>query len=179
MGVVLPARRLDLAPLTVDAIAALIDGDRKRLELATGARFPAPLSAPPLMDDALPVMRDLLTNPENEGWGPYLIVLRETAEAVGSAGFTGRPASDGAATLGYSVYPRFEGRGFASEAAEALVAWAAAQPGVLLVRATIPPAHVASQRVAAHAGLRRTGRVDVDSDAGPVEVWERLTGPSS
>ncbi|MCC7023368.1 MAG: hypothetical protein IT338_11090, partial [Thermomicrobiales bacterium] len=39
------------------------------------------------------------------------------------------------------------------------------------VRATIRPGHVASERVAAAAGLRRTGRIEDDPDEGPVEVW--------
>jgi RimJ/RimL family protein N-acetyltransferase len=128
------------------------------------------------MEEALPFMRDSLREDvENARWGPYLMVLRETGEAVGSAGFTGKPYGNGVVTLGYSIYPDHQGRGFASEAAAALVAWALDQPGVGSVQATIPPAHVASQRVAAQAGLRRTDRVENDPDEGPVEVWERVT----
>jgi RimJ/RimL family protein N-acetyltransferase len=173
---VLSSRRLDLIPLPTAALDALIAGDRQRLEATTGVIFPAPLAAPPLMEDALPFMRDnLLADPEHGRWGPYLIVRRETGEAVGSAGFTGKPEGDGVVTLGYSIYSDFQRRGFASEAAAVLVAWAVAQPGVRSVRATIPPGHSASQRVAAHAGLRRTSLVEHDPDEGPVEVWERIT----
>ena len=74
--------------------------------------------------------------------------------------------------MGYSIYPAFQGQGLASEAAEALTVWALAQPGVRRVRATIPPDNLASQRVAAHAGLHRTGRTEIDEDVGLVEVWE-------
>jgi [ribosomal protein S5]-alanine N-acetyltransferase len=173
---VLSSRRLDLIPLTTAALDALIVGDRQRLEAETGARFPAPLAAPPLMEDALPFMRDSLReDAENARWGPYLMVLRATGEAVGSAGFTGKPGGDGIVTLGYSIYSEFQRRGIASEAATALVAWAVAQPGVRSVRATIPPGHSASQRVATHAGLRRTSLIEHDPDEGPVEVWERRT----
>ena len=173
---VLSSRRLDLIPLPTAALDALIAGDRQRLEAETGARFPAPLAAPPLMEDALPFMRDSLReDAENARWGPYLIVLRETGEAVGSAGFTGKPGGAGIVTLGYSIYSEFQRRGIASEAATALVAWAVAQPGVRSVRATIPPGHSASQRVAAHAGLRRTSLVEHDPDEGSVEVWERIS----
>jgi RimJ/RimL family protein N-acetyltransferase len=165
---------LEFRPLTIEAIAALIAGDRQVLEAETRARFPEPLSAPPEMDHALPTMRDSLrADPASAFWGPFLIVLAETGEAAGSAGFLSQPGHDGLRELGYSVYPSFQGRGIASEAAAALVAWALAQPGTSSVRATIPPWHVASQRVAAHAGLRRTGRIETDPDEGPVEVWER------
>lgn len=168
------APRLDLAPLSVEALDALIAGDGKRLEALTGARFPRPLAAPPLMEDALPFMRDALRgNPAAAAWGPYLMLLRETGEAIGSAGFTGAPDGDGSVLMGYSVYPSFQGQGLASEAAAALVHWALRQAGVRQVRATIPPWHRASQRVAAKAGLRRTDRVEHDPDEGLVEVWER------
>jgi RimJ/RimL family protein N-acetyltransferase len=168
------SRRLDLRPLTVEALEALITLDQPALEAATGARFPEPLAAPPLMDDALPYLRDaLLANPDAAQWWARLIVVRETGEAVGSAGFAGGPDADGAVTLGYSIYPSCQRLGLASEAAASLVAWALAQPGVRVVRATIPPGHVASERVAENAGLRRTGRLVDDPDEGPVEVLER------
>jgi [ribosomal protein S5]-alanine N-acetyltransferase len=166
--------RLEFRPLTIAAIEALIAGERKALEAETRATFPEPLSAPPEMDHALPAIRDSLRDdPESAFWGPFLIVLPETGEAVGSAGFVSQSSRDGLRELGYSIYPSFQGQGLASEAASILVAWALAQPGTGSVRATIPPWHVASQRVAARAGLRRTGRMETDPDEGPVEVWER------
>ena len=166
--------RLEFRPLTVAAIESLIAGDREALEAETLATFPEPLSAPPEMDYALPAMRDSLRDdPESAFWGPFLIVLLETGEAIGSAGFVSQSSRDGRRELGYSIYPSFQGQGLASEAASVLVAWALAQPGTGSVRATIPPWHAASQRVAARAGLRRTGRMETDPDEGPVEVWER------
>jgi RimJ/RimL family protein N-acetyltransferase len=169
------SRRLDLSPLTTAALEALIAGDRQLLETITGARFPEPLSAPPLMDDALPYFRDvLLASPGAESWGPYLMILRMSGEAVGSAGFTGAPDAEGTVTLGYSVYPVYQRQGFASEAAGALTNWALSQSGVRRVVATIPPQHVASQRVVTLAGFQKTALVEDDPDEGPVEVWERF-----
>jgi [ribosomal protein S5]-alanine N-acetyltransferase len=166
--------RLEFRPLTIAAIEALITGVREALEAETRAVFPEPLSAPPEMDHALPAMRDSLRDdPKSTFWGPFLIVLAQTGEAVGSAGFVTQSSRDGHRELGYSVYPSFQGQGIASEAASALVTWALAQPGTCSVRATIPHWHVASQRVAARAGLHRTGRMATDPDEGPVEVWER------
>lgn len=171
---VIATRRLDLIPLTVEALEALMAGDRTTLETATGARFPVPIEPPPLTSDVLSWFRDVLRDdPAISPWWARLIVVRETAEAAGSIGFSGRPEQDGSVLFGYSVYPSHQQQGIATEAAMGLVDWGLAQPGVLLVRATIAPGHVASERVATHAGLRRTGRIIVDPDEGPVEVWER------
>jgi RimJ/RimL family protein N-acetyltransferase len=168
-----PSARLEFRPLTIEALEALIAGDRQTLEAVTGATFPEPLAAPPEMNHALPTMCDTLRDdPASAAWGPFLLVLRDTGQAAGSAGLFVQP-SRGTSELGYSVYANFQRQGIASEAAAALVAWALAQPDIRSVRATIPPGHVASERVAAKAGLRRTGRMETDPDAGPVEVWER------
>ena len=172
--------RLDLPPLSAEAIEALIDGDGERLAELTGAVFPLPPEAPPEMADALPFLRDRVReDPGSAPWWARLLVRRETREAVGSAGFGGRPDAAGTVTAGYSVYPEFQGHGFATEAVRALVGWALAQPGVARVRATIPPGNAPSLRVAEKAGLRRAG-VEVDDEAGEVEVWEigLATGPA-
>ena len=170
---VIASRRLDLRPATVAALEALIAGDRERLQASAGATFPAPLTAPPLTEDALPHFRDVLrADPTAAAWWGRWLVARESGTVVGMAGFAGAPDEQGTVTLGYSVYPAMQRQGFAAEAAAALTDWALAQPGVRRVRATIPPEHVASQRVAARAGLTRTGLGETDE--GQVEVWERL-----
>lgn len=171
MPVQLAAARLHLLPLTAEALDALIAGERERLEALTTARFAEPLTAPPLMEDALPFMRDRLrAAPEQLGWWPWLYIDQTSRQAVGSGGFSGPPTAEGAVTLGYAVYPEFEGRGYATEAAAALCAWALAQPGVREVRATIPPDHEPSLRVAHKIGMRQTGTA-TDPEAGEVLVF--------
>lgn len=164
--------RLSMPVLGVEAIEALIAADTRRLEALTGATFPVPLGPPPLMDDALPFMRDKLREaPAEAAWWARLIVLRATGEAVGSIGCVGPPDEDGGIVVGYSVYSAFQGRGYASEALRALVAWALAQPDVRRVRATIPPDNAPSLTVAARAGLRPVG-TDQDEEVGEVLVYE-------
>ena len=169
--------RLRLTPMTVEALAALQAGDRSRLERVTGARFPDPLEPPPLTADVIGFFRETLQeNPDIAPWWVRLIVMRDSGEAVGSIGLTGPPDAAGAVVLGYSIYPAFQRQGIAAEAASALVAWALQQPNVRSVHATIPPGHIASEGVAARAGLARTDRVLDDPDEGPIVVWERHKG---
>jgi RimJ/RimL family protein N-acetyltransferase len=168
----LMTERLELRPLTADAVDALIDRDRERLETLTNARFPEPLEPPPLMDDALAFLRDRLrAEPEAASWGPRLIVDRATREALGSVGLGGKPDPDGVVLMGYSVYPRSERRGYATEASRALAAWALEQPRVTTVRATIPPWHAPSLRVAEKLAMCQVGTAH-DDEVGEVLVFE-------
>jgi ribosomal-protein-alanine N-acetyltransferase len=164
--------RLALTPMPAGAIEALIDRDAARLEKLTGAVFPRPLVAPPENADALPFfLSRLREEPSIAPWWMRVVVRRETREAVGTAGFVGEPDEAGTVTMGYAIYPAFQGRGYATEVVRGLVGWALAQPAVLRVRATIMPDNAASRRVAEKAGLRRVETVDEGEDEG-MEVWE-------
>lgn len=165
--------RLDLHPVPAVALEALIAGDADRLDALTGARFARPLVPPPLMADALPFMLERVREEAADArwWTPWLLRRREDGAALGMAGFAGPPDADGAVVLGYCVYPAFERNGYASEAARGLVAWALAQPGVSRVRATVPPDHGASRRVAERAGMRVVGTA-ADDEVGAVLVYE-------
>ena len=163
----LQTERLDLVQLDGPAIDAWIRRDARKLLQVTGARFPEPVDAPPLFDADLPRIQELLkATPDS---GPWLFVLRETAEPVGAGGTSAM--GDGTLFLGYSVWPRHQRRGYASEAVRALCAHGLAQPGVTRLRATIPIGHVASERVVERAGFRRVAK-DFDPDVGDVGVFE-------
>jgi len=86
---------------------------------------------------------------------------------VGDAGFKGRPDALGRVEIGYGVAPDQRGKGYATEATNALVAWAGEQ-GVRIVTAECLEDNVASVRVLEKTGFRRT------SHAGPMLRWERL-----
>jgi len=152
--------RLRLLALTGDAIDALLAGDAERLDKLTDARFPLPLRPPPLIEAVLPQVRDrLLRDPSQLGWWTWVVIRKDTKEAVGSVGFGGGPDAEGAVMLGYATYPNVEGRGFATEAAGALVRWALAQPGVIRVCASLPPENEPAIRVAQKLGMKLVGTV--------------------
>ena len=74
---------------------------------------------------------------------------------------------DRVADIAWLIGSAWQGCGYASEAARALVRWLEAS-GVASVTAHVHPAHAASGRVAARAGLRPTS----ETEAGEV-VWRR------
>lgn len=69
-------------------------------------------------------LRSLRQHPRLLGWGVWLVRLKETGELVGDAGFKGNPDFAGAVDIGYGFLPEHRGRGYATEATAALVAWA-------------------------------------------------------
>src|SRR5439155_234589 len=65
----------------------------------------------------------------------FAVVHRDGGVIIGNAGFKGPPDQGGMVEIAYGIVPAFEGRGFATEAATALVAFAFASERVRLVRA--------------------------------------------
>jgi len=165
--------RLELTPLPGPALDALLARDAGTLERLTGARFAEP-AAPPYMAEALPVVRDRLrVAPDEVRWWNWLAVRGEGREAVGSVAFAGPPDRDGAVLIGYAMYPAFEGRGYATEAVRAMIAWAFAQPGVREVRALAPVWNTPALRVAENVGFQWSSagllRIRALSSSAPID----------
>jgi ribosomal-protein-alanine N-acetyltransferase len=168
--------RLEIIPLSADAIDALLQGDATRLRSLTGAEFPLPVAPPPYMADSLPVVRDQLRAGDREKeWWNWLIVRQDSREAVGSVAFGGRPDAGGAVLIGYAMYPAREGQGYATEAVRAMVDWAFAQPGVTVVRALAPVWNTPAVHVAEKVGMRPVAS-DEDDEIGEVLVYETARG---
>lgn len=171
-ALVLETQRLRLGAMTRRALQAWVDEDVPALETATGALFPVPLEAPPLFGEDLPMFRDRMTEtPDELGWWVWLVSRRADRRAVGVCGLGGHPGPDGVALLGYSIYPRYEGRGYATEASRELVRWTLAQPRAAAVRATVPAWNLGSVAVALKLGMENVG-YETHPEVGEVGVFE-------
>jgi RimJ/RimL family protein N-acetyltransferase len=105
-----------------------------------------------------------------EVWRNWIVRRRADARPVGTVQATiTRDRGGWAATIAWVTGVPWQGRGYAAEAARALVGWLARRE-VREVVAHIHPDHAASARVAARAGLRPTPDL-VDGE----QVW-RLPG---
>lgn len=102
----------------------------------------------------------------------FLIIDREAHQVVGSAAFKGPPDSAGVVEIAYGIAPPFEGRGYATEAAAALIGYALESGLVEVIRAHTLPSNAASQRVLIKTGFKYVGDVN-DPDDGLVSRWER------
>jgi RimJ/RimL family protein N-acetyltransferase len=102
----------------------------------------------------------------------FSLVHRAGGEVVGSCGFKGPPGTDGVVEIAYAVEAAHQGKGYATEAATALVDYAFNNEQVRVVRAHTLPQPSASTRVLTKCGFRRIGEV-IDPDDGLVWRWEK------
>jgi RimJ/RimL family protein N-acetyltransferase len=122
--------------------------------LAALLKLTMPEYWPPDLFEADDMERSLATladHPDQPGWG--LWYLAAAGRLIGIAGFDGPPGEDGAVVLGYSLLPSARNRGLATEAAQALIAWAFQDERVHLVQAETLPNLVPSIRVLEKCGF--------------------------
>ena len=100
--------------------------------------------------------------------------LREQTSGtlVGRCGFKTPPAEDGSIEIAYGIDPKHQGKGYATEAATALTAYAFDSGAVRVVFAHTLPVAPASQRVLAKCGFQFVGEV-IDPEDGLVWRWEK------
>lgn len=157
----LRTQRLEL--IACDAELAAADARYDHAELGRQLAAGVPHEWPPeTTRDVLAFFADQMrAHPDQTGWWEWFIVRDEGPAAqrvlVGGAGFKGPPTPDGMVEIGYAVLPSFQRRGYATEAARALVGHALAQPGITRVEAETFPDHAASRRVLERNGMQTCG----------------------
>jgi len=150
-------RRLKLLPQTRDDVREAVEqmDDRERAQLSE--------SWLALLDGNEPI------DPWVHG---FLVRSGATGTTVGKCGFKGPPGADGVVEIAYFIAPEHCGKGYATEAAEALVDCAFAEPRVRTVRAHTLPEDNASGRILTKCGFQRIGEV-LDPEDGRVWRWEK------
>lgn len=168
----LETQRLRLVPITLDAIEAVLDGDRRRAEAIIGARFPPAFPDSVLLDIGFPYSREAIrAEPAARLWGDSLVLMRDEPRVIGSVVFHGHP-SHGIAEIGYAIDERSRGNGLATEATRAAVEWALRQRGIDAVQATTFPWHTASLGVIRNLGMEQVATREHDI-LGELLIFER------
>jgi len=107
------------------------------------------------LEGFLPIQLNRMeAEPEQRAWMARLMVTTTNREAAGHCGFHGPPKTIGRAEIGYTVFTRFRGQGFAKEAARALADWAF-QQGEQEVYASVSPNNAPSLAVVRALGFRQ------------------------
>lgn len=155
----LETTRLTLVPITVTIVEHVLAERRADVEALLGATMPGAWPGRALVERAFwASLERIRESPEVRLWGDRVMVTREPPHRiVGSVVFHGAPGDDGEVEVAYGVEEESQGRGYATEAVGASVAWALAHPRVRVVRATTPPWHIPSKRVLEKCGFSQVG----------------------
>jgi [ribosomal protein S5]-alanine N-acetyltransferase len=173
---ILRTPRLKLVPLTLEVVEAILSGRREDAETLVGARMPDRWPNRDLVERAFSASLEAIrATPDKCLWGDRVLIAGgkdADARVVGSVVFHGIPAENGIAEIAYGVEEGSQGRGYATEAVGACVAWALAQEDVRAVRAATFAWHRASLRVIAKVGFVKVG-VREHEMMGELVVFER------
>jgi [ribosomal protein S5]-alanine N-acetyltransferase len=173
---VLYSARLELRPITLAIVEAVMTGRRENVEELARARVPEAWPGRALVERAFCASLEAIrADPETRLWGDRLMIARDDGEprVVGSVVFHGRPGEDGICEIGYGVEEQSQRLGFATEAVAASVTWALAEPEARVVQATTFGWHTASIRVLEKVGFQRAGTRDHET-LGELLVFERV-----
>ncbi len=118
----------------------------------------------------------LQTATGSDPWTHGFALLHEADRTViGMGGFKGPPDADGMVEIAYGIAPEYQGKGYATEAAQALVDYAFASGQVHVARAHTLPTRNASTRVLTKCGFEKVGEI-MDPEDGLVWRWEKHLG---
>ena len=158
MGILrLLTERLELRPLPALAAAALPE-NRAEASRALGVRLHAEWPHPELVGL---LHRQAAASADTERFGVWVMIERNNSgNVIGDIGFHGPPDDAGAIEIGYSVVPDRRRDGYATEAANALIAWALSQHGVRVIVAGCDPNNIASIHTLERIGFRRSGEAN-------------------
>lgn len=101
----------------------------------------------------------------------FAVVENESGQVIGSAGFVGPPNPTGEVEIAYGIVPDFQGNGFATEAAQALIDFAYADTRTRMICAHTLPTRNASTRVLEKCGFHQAGKIHHPTD-GLIWRWE-------
>ena len=156
--------------LSVPVMEALVAGD-----LETASRDAATPLTPYLVDQSWLWrirLEQVAADPSFLRWIARAAVDAATAQVVGHVGFHGPPDDDGMVEVAYSVDPQHRRRGYATAMLRTALEWAASEPGVRVVRASISPDNAASLATLRPYGFEHVGEQWDDED-GVELIFER------
>jgi RimJ/RimL family protein N-acetyltransferase len=142
---------------------AFIEGTALQARALVDYRVPADF--PGTAAEVLEIRRiQLAADPERWPWSVRAMVRRDDRVMVGFVNFHGPPGTndidaDGAAELGWTVFPEHRRLGYATETAQRLMEWARDEHGVRRFISSTTPDNAPSLRVHEKLGFRRTGQI--------------------
>ena len=154
------------------ALTPLTDGDLDEASRVTGVTLPDYFRT----SDSIRLWRlraiQVATDPDSAPWIAQAAVAEPEDVVVGHAGFHGPPDAEGMVEVAYSVDPSCRRQGYATAMLRELLRRAAAEPGVVTVRASISPDNAGSLATIAGFGFEPNGE-QWDEEDGLELIFER------
>ncbi|MFP2996085.1 GNAT family N-acetyltransferase [Spongiivirga sp. MCCC 1A20706] len=115
-------------------------------------------------EDALNYIKNSLIHSYNTfGFGLYKVVLKENNIPVGICGFVKRDYLNHP-DIGFAILPKYEGNGFAFEAAQEIVNYGLSTLGMEQILGITTPGNIKSQNLLLKIGLQQVGFISPDDD---------------
>ncbi len=161
-----------LRPYAPEDLLALIE-EPEKFETLTGFRASPGLREFMVSPDVSPAWTaSLRTLKAPDTWTiGFGIIDKESRTIIGGAGFKGAPDATGTVEIAYGIVASFEGRGYATESARALIDYAQKNEQMHQIIAHTLPLPNASTRVLKKCGFTFAGEV-IDPEDGRVWRWE-------
>jgi RimJ/RimL family protein N-acetyltransferase len=115
---------------------------------------------------------------ERNGYGLYLVELREGLVPIGICGLVRRPALDHP-DVGFAYLQRFWSKGYASEAAEATLAFARDTLALPYLYGVVSPSNARSIRILERLGLRYLRPIQIPGNSSEAQVYGMELRPVS
>jgi [ribosomal protein S5]-alanine N-acetyltransferase len=164
---VLTTEHLLLAPLSLALVRERLASDHFSFDVPEIGRVSF---APHWPGDALGMFPSLAASTSDPVAYSYVAIERDALTVVGMLGATSEVDANGAIEIGYGF--GVPGRGFATEAVEALVTQLLSSASIVAITANTAVGNLASQRVLEKNGFRQTGKSSNEED-GDLLVWMR------
>jgi [ribosomal protein S5]-alanine N-acetyltransferase len=161
--------RLALVPLTTSLLRAVADDDLAEVERQLGARVEAG------WEQGVPArlrLQQLAADASEQPWLVRAMVVSTPTRVVGSVGFHAPPDDHGRVEIGYDVVASERRKGYAREAARALLDWAWATGRARTCVASVAPHNQPSLALIRSFGFQHTGE-HIDEIDGLELVFER------
>jgi RimJ/RimL family protein N-acetyltransferase len=171
-GVTIQTRNLILAAHLPRHLRALL---RSEAEYENTSGLPAAEGVREQLLSASPeFMRNLAEAKRSDPWlFGFAVIHKIDNVLIGTGGFPSPPDGRGIAEIAYGIAPNYQGKGYATEVAKALIGFASSDPRVEKIRAHTLAETNASTRVLIKCGFKKVGdAVDPENNL-PVWRWER------
>jgi [ribosomal protein S5]-alanine N-acetyltransferase len=161
-------KNLSLIPCTIPHLEKLIES-AEAFEAAFGWRV---IEGYIEFDGALEYLLGTLKSEDsNSEWPSYFFIHRADKALIGLGGYKGEPDENGSVEIGYGVAPAYRGKGYATEAAEAMIQNAFASDDVQMVCAHTLAEENHSVAILRKLGMEKVAEIN-DPEDGNIWRWE-------